>query len=151
MAEIKTYEINRDIILKDRYLKWSKVILLIAMIYFVWTIIVVISIYFLEMGYRWSILSMDEWMYTGCFILGFFIMLELILFSHYYSAKKKRLEKEKLKPLYHKGKRVHIYTNPDDIKGGIFSKTYVPIDENNTLRLRTQMIPPEHLWKKKEG
>ena len=47
-------------------------------------------------------------------------------------------------------KKVHIYTYPKGITGGIFSKTYIDIDGHNILRLRTLMIPPGELWGKKE-
>ena len=148
MTEIKTFE-DKDIILGNRYRKWSKAILLIAVIYFIWTVFVIISIYFLEMGYRWALLSIVEWIYLGCFLIGFFIALELIFFIHYRSAKKIRWEEEKPQPLFYKGKRLHIYTHPEGSKGGIFSKTHVKIDENNILNLRTQMILPDGLWGKK--
>ena len=35
------------------------------------------------------------------------------------------------------------------VEGGIFSKTYIEIDNKNVLRLRTLIIPPEELWVKK--
>jgi hypothetical protein len=33
-----------------------------------------------------------------------------------------------------------------DAKGGIFSKTYIIIDEDRVLNIRYQMIPPNDLW-----
>jgi len=97
------------------------------------------------MGYRWSGLSITEWTYTGIFILIFFIALEIIFFIHYVSATKWKAEKEQSR--YFKGKRLHTYTLPIDSKGGIFSKTYIKIDEKNILNLRYQIIPPEELWR----
>jgi hypothetical protein len=55
-----------------------------------------------------------------------------------------------MNPDYIHGKRLYIYTNPSDSKGGIYSKTYIKIDENNVLRIRNLMIPPDELWNKKE-
>ncbi len=40
-------------------------------------------------------------------------------------------------------------TYPEGVEGGIFSKTYVGIDEHNVLRLRTLMVPPDELWSQK--
>jgi len=55
----------------------------------------------------------------------------------------------KNKPVeYINGKKIHIYTSPKGTEGGIFSKTYIEIDEHNLLRLRTLMIPPGELWGK---
>ena len=64
--------------------------------------------------------------------------------------KKKRMEKGKIEPEYINGKRVHVLTFPHGKEGGIFSKTYIQIDEDNVLRLRTLLIPPDELWGKKE-
>ena len=150
MSDIKTREKDDDIKLRNRYRKWSKAILLIAIIYFIWTSFVIISIYFLEMGYRWSFLSIGEWIYVGCFLIGFFIVLELIFYGHYHSTKKGKLEEEKPKPLFHKDKRLHMYTFPERAKGGIFSKTHIKIDENNIVNFRVQMVPPKELWGKKD-
>jgi preprotein translocase subunit YajC len=44
------------------------------------------------------------------------------------------------------GKKVIAFTNPEDAQGGIFSKTYIKIDDTYVLRLRELMIPPEDLW-----
>jgi hypothetical protein len=79
-----------------------------------------------------------------------FIILELGLYYHFYSYKKKRIEKGKIEPEYINGKRVHVFTFPHGQEGGIFSKTYIQIDEHNVLRLRTLLIPPDELWSKKE-
>ena len=150
MPEIKTDENDEDILPHNRYRKWSKVLLVIGVLYVVWIIFVIMSIYFLEMGYRWSFLSMNEWIYSGIFLLGLFVLIELIFFARYYVTQKEKLEGEKPKPLMYKGKRLYIYTCPPHAKGGLFSRTYIPVDENTIVRVKTQMIPPEELWKTKE-
>jgi hypothetical protein len=61
-------------------------------------------------------------------------------------VKRKRIASEKPKSLYLRGKKLHVYTLPEGSKGGVFSKTYVKIDEENILTLRYQMIMPEELW-----
>ena len=81
---------------------------------------------------------------------GVFIFFEILLYTRFTDLKNIRIEKEKPKLEYLEGKRVHVYTHPAGIEGGVFSKTYVEIGEHNILRLRTLMIAPDELWKKVE-
>ena len=136
--------------LKFRYSKVSKIILLITIIYTLWVSSLIIGVYYLGIGYKVAVLTMDQWIISSIVIFTFFLVLELIFLLHHYNTKKKRIESEKPKPMLIKGKRLHIYTIPEGSKGGIFSKTYVKIDENNVLNLRYQMILPNELWGKKE-
>ncbi len=48
------------------------------------------------------------------------------------------------------GKRVYDFTVPKDVKGGLFSKTYIALDEETVLRVRHQIVPSKTLWDKKE-
>lgn len=48
------------------------------------------------------------------------------------------------------GKRVYDFTVPNDVKGGLFSKTYIALDEESVLRVRHQIVPSKTLWDKKE-
>ena len=59
--------------------------------------------------------------------------------------------KSQISPEFIDGKYIHVFTYPKGIEGGIFSKTYVEIDSENILRLRTLIIPPNELWSKNEG
>lgn len=143
-------EINMDEdILKVRYLKTSKIILILAIIYALWITILIMSVYFLGI-YKLAFLTMDQWIISSIILLGVFFVIDIIFILHHYIVKRKRIESEKPKPQYYKDKKLHIYTLPADSKGGIYSKTYVKIDENNILNLRFQMIPPYGLWGKKE-
>jgi hypothetical protein len=72
------------------------------------------------------------------------------MFFQYFSVKNKRAIVEKPKEEFIAGKKVHVFTYPQGIEGGIFSKTYIEVDVDNILRLRTLMIPPEELWESKE-
>lgn len=136
-------------ILKVRYLKTSKIILILAVIYALWITILIISVYFLGI-YKLAFLTMDQWIISSIILLGVFVGLDVIFILHHYMIKRKRIESEKPKPLYYKGKKLHLYTLPADSKGGIFSKTYVKIDGDNILNLRFQMIPPYEMRGKKE-
>ncbi len=136
-------------ILKIRYLKTSKIILILAVIYALWITILIISVYFLGI-YKLAFLTMDQWIISSIILLGVFVGLDIIFILHHYMVKRKRIESEKPKPIYYKGKKLHLYTLPADSKGGIFSKTYVKIDGDNILNLRFQMIPPYEMRGKKE-
>jgi len=143
-----TGEVKRDEdILKQRYLKISKIILLLAVIYLSWIIIHILSVYFLGLGNKWAILTMDQWILSSIFVFSICLGLVFVFILHWFIAKKRRLQKEKPKPEYYKGKRLYTYTHPEEGEGGLFSKTFVPIDENTIISLRYQMIPPKELWK----
>jgi len=133
-----------------KYSKWSKIILIITVLFSLWVVFVALTTIILKFGPTWALLTLDSWIYAWCVVVGFFILLELIFFFHYSSVRKKRLEQEKPKPEFIDGKRVYVYTYPNGFEGGIFSKTYIKIDDNNILRLRTLMIPPNELWEKKD-
>ena len=137
-------------ILKIRYLKISKIILILAVIYSLWITFLIMSVYFLGLGNKWALVTMDQWVISSVILLGVFIGLEIIFILHHYMVKRKRIESEKPKPPYYKGKKLHIYTLPADSTGGIYSKTYVKIDGDNILNLRFQMIPPYEMWGKKQ-
>ena len=80
------------------------------------------------------------------FIIAIFIFLEIIFYIHFSALHDKRIYLEIEKPEYLDGKRVYIYTYPDEVEGGIFSKTYIQIDNQSVLRIRTLIIPPGELW-----
>lgn len=146
-----TVEVERDEDkLKVRYLKITKIIILLAVIYLIWTVFHIISVYFLGLGNKWAALTMDQWILSSIIFFSICIGLVLLFVLHHYIIKKRRIESEKPKPAFYKGKRLYIHTLPDRSKGGIFSKTFVKIDEDTILSLRFQMIPPINLWGKTE-
>ncbi|MCX6664935.1 MAG: hypothetical protein NT038_02575 [Euryarchaeota archaeon] len=148
MTEKKT---NRKKTIEHRYLIQLKISLLLIILYGSWTAFVAMSIYYLKMGYRWSVLSIDEWMYIGCFMIGFFIVIELIIYFNYRSQKKTtKWKEEKISTQFFKGKQLYVYTYPLQAKGGIFSKTYIPLSDHMVLQIRTQMSPAEQMWPMKK-
>jgi len=136
--------------LKVRYLKISKIILLLSIMYLIWTVFHIISVYFIGLGNKWAVLTMDQWILSSIILFIVFIALELIFILHYLFVKKRRIERKKPKPVFFKGKRLHTYTIPKNSHGGILSKTFVKIDNDSILSLRYQMIQPRDLWGKKE-
>jgi hypothetical protein len=143
-------KIRADVRLKKRYITLSKLILLIAIIYSLWIAFIIISVYFLGFGNRWAVITMDEWILSAVILLGIFLGLEILFIFHHYMIRRRRIEQEKPKPVLYHGKEVHTFSLPIGSQGGIFSKTYVKIDEEHIVNIRYQMISPKNLWEKKE-
>lgn len=136
--------------LKARYSTLSKVFVAIAILFIIWVFVVLLGVYLLGQGYNWALLSLENWIYVLCALISFFVILEIIFYLHYNAVSKKRVEAEKPEPEFCQGKRLYVYTHPKGAEGGIYSKTYIKIDESSVLRLRSLMVPPQELWSKKE-
>ena len=137
--------------LKRRYLKASKLLFLFTVIYSLWVALVIMGVYFLPLENKWAVFTIGQWILSAIVLISVVIALEIIFLLHNSLLRKKHLQPEQPKqPVYLQGKQVHNYTIPVDAKGGIFSKTFVMIDETRVLNLRYQMIPPNDLWKQKQ-
>ncbi len=130
---------------KNKLLKATKIFFIITVLYSCWIALVVIGTYFLRLGYNWAGLSLEQWILSAIVLIGLILIIEIILLFNYLLPRMKRQRPEKQKEFI-QGKRVFRYTIPAEAKGGLFSKTYVLIDENRVLNLRYQMIPPSDLW-----
>ena len=136
--------------LKRRYLRVSKLILLFAVIYALWVALVLTGTFFLGLGISWAALTVEQWVLSAIILFAIFIVLELLVFLRLALAKRTKTKKEtKAATQFIQGKRVHTFTVPIGAKGGIFSKTYVKIDEKSVLNLRYQITAPHDLWGKK--
>jgi hypothetical protein len=135
---------------KQRMLKVAKFFFLFTVLYTLWTAIVIMGVYFLQLGSKWAVLSMEQWILSAIAIISIAIGLEVILLLQYMLSKREALEvlepKKQKHVEYIQGKQMHIFTIPLDAKGGIFSKTYILLDEERVLNIRYQMIPPNNLW-----
>ena len=147
--EVKTKLKAQEDKLGTRYSMLSMLFLVIGLLLFIWAIVVAIGALVLKYGHNWAGLGLGSWILLIGVLLFILIILELFFYFHFSSIRAKRVQAEKPKPEYIDGKRVHVFTFPLGSEGGIFSKTYVEIDEHNILRLRTLMIPPTDLWSKK--
>lgn len=132
--------------LSKRYSLFSKLILLIAILLIICVVFVFIGITSLGYGHDWALLNLEGWIIALSVLFVIFIIFELIFYSHFSSVRNKRIELKKPKKEFINGKRVIVFTYPKGKEGGIFSKTYIDIDEHSVLRLRSLMIPPEELW-----
>jgi len=149
MLEIQELQKVEDKI-RVRYSKLSKIFLVIALFFVVLVILIAVGIGIFGLEPNWALISLDNWIYICCILIGFFVILEIVFYFHYISVKNKRLEKEKPKSEFYQNKRLYVYTHPQGAEGGVYIKTYIKIDENSMLRLRTLIIPPSELWGKKE-
>jgi hypothetical protein len=131
-------------------LRVSKFFFIIAIIYLLWIGLLLIGVFFLELGNKWAIFSIEQWILSAIFLISVVIGLEVVFLLHYLLTKRKHFRPERQQPRYAQGKEVMTYTIPAEAQGGIFSKTFIPIDENRVLHLRYQMIPPKNLWGQKE-
>jgi hypothetical protein len=136
---------------KQRLLKASKFFFLITILYSLWIAVLIMGVYFLKLGNKWAILTMEQWILSAIALISIAIGLEVVLLLQYILSRKKQLQPKKQKQQeYIQGKQVNNFTIPVDAEGGIFSKTYILIDENRVLNLRYQMIPPNDLWGQKQ-
>ncbi len=134
--------------LKRKYLKASKLLFLFTIIYSLWVALVFMGVYFLPLENKWAVLTLEQWILSAIVLISVVIALEIIFLLHNTLLRKKYLQpKQSQQQQYLQGKQVHHYTIPVDAKGGIFSKTFIMIDETRVLNLRYQMIPPNDLWK----
>jgi hypothetical protein len=108
------------------------------------------GVYVWEYGYNWAVLSFDMWILILSGLIAASILINLVLYFHFGALDKKREKAERPKPEFIDGKRVHELTFPKESQGGIFSKTYIRIDEHNLLRIRLLMIKPNELWEQFE-
>ena len=130
----------------NRYLFITKFFLFISLILIICVIVVFAGVSVFNYGHNWAGVGLEGWVIAACVMFGLFIIFELFFYSHFSSVKDKIKELETPKPEFIQGKRVYVYTHPKGKEGGIFSKTFVEIDDGTILRLRSLMIPPEDLW-----
>lgn len=136
--------------IRKKYSDMTKLLFLIGIILIIWIVIVFSGVLFWGYGYNWAGLSFETWILAISVILFAFIILEITIYYRFSNIEKQIKQKSQPEPEFINGKRVHIFSHPKGIEGGIFSKTYIEIDPHNILRLRTLMIAPGEIWSKKE-
>ncbi len=138
---------HRDDLLKKKYREYSKLVLLIGILYAVWMAIVVLGTYYIG-GNSWAFLPLEAWLLSGLIVIGLCVIVEVVFIVSYDTAHKDRLEKQKPKPV--RGKKLYVYSTPEKTRGGIFSRTYIKIDKDHALAFKYQMIDADSLWPKKK-
>ena len=138
---------------KEMHKKYSRliqIIFVVGLIVVLWTGIVFSGILFWGYAYAWAGLNLDTWLLVASIIISILIILEIALYFRYNDIEREKAEIEKPKPEFIQGKRVHAFTFPKGVEGGVFSKTYVEMDDHNVLRLRALMVHPGELWGSRE-
>ena len=125
--------------------KISRLFIFLSIVLLLWVIIVAAGIIINEMDPYWAYLSLENWVLFSTITILFFAIIEIVYYIYTYYFSDKIVEFEEVEPESIHGKKVYIYTNPKDSKGGVYSKTYIQINNESVLRLRHQMIPPEEL------
>ena len=153
MSEVQNnFEMRRfEFKLQKRYTILSILFLLLGIILFSWVVMVYSGILFLGYDHNWAVLNLEEWVIVASIMIAIFIIIQLILYKRFSVAQYKTKAADKPDRDFIDDKRVINYTYPKGMEGGIFSKTYLHIDDKTILRLRTLMIPPEDLWGGKQG
>ncbi|HDO19831.1 MAG TPA: hypothetical protein ENG74_03800 [Thermoplasmatales archaeon] len=136
--------------LKSKRIAILKILLIFSIVYIAVVGFIILTIYYLGVGYSWWIvklqITLPKLALIGCIMYALFVIIVAILYATYKARKKKLEERIKPKPIYYKGKRLFIYTYPDGARGGIFSRTIIDIDGTTAINVRLQMIRPHDLW-----
>lgn len=136
--------------IKKKYSNITKLLFLIGIILIVWFLVVFFGVFFLDYDYNWAVISFENWVLIISAILGIFILFEILFYFRFSNLEKQMNKNSQPTPEFIDGKHVHVFTYPKGVEGGIFSKTYVEIDSQHILRLRTLIISPNELWSKNE-
>ena len=132
--------------LVGKYSRLTKLFLVITILLILLIAVAFLGIAGFGYGYNWMLVSLEGWIIIVSVLIAIFIILELLFYSRFSALKNKIKELEKPKPEFVDNKKIYAYTIPKGVEGGVFSKTYIEIDEHSALRLRTLIIPPEEIW-----
>jgi hypothetical protein len=135
-------------LVRKKYLTLTKLFLMVTILFLLWVVVVGLGIGILKLGPSWAVLSLETWIYIWCALIAVFIVCELLFYALYSSKARMVPEEPPAEAEYLHGKRVYVFTFPPGVQGGIFSKTYITIDQQTVLRLRTLMVPPGEAWRK---
>ena len=145
-SEISVQMINSERRISARYRRFFKFFILISFLLIFLVIVAAVGIIFLGLGTNWFLFNFEGWIFGVAVVIGLFILLEILFYLHILLFRRKRYKMEKPQPEYIDGKIVVDVTFPRGTDGGVYSKTYIEIDDSSILRLKNLMIPPGELW-----
>jgi len=129
-----------------------KLFLVITVVLIMWIVIVLSGPMFGVFEPDWAGLSPSLWLLMVSVFIGIFIVIDIILYAtprFFVDQSIVEFGTVELPEIENRnGKQVHEFTFPVGVKGGVFSKTYVQIEQNKILRIRNLMIKKEDIWKK---
>jgi hypothetical protein len=141
LAQLLNYERK----ISARYKWFFKLFLIVTFLLVFLLIISAVGIIFLGLGTNWFLFNFEGWIFGVSIVIGLFVILEILFFLHFFFVRRQRIKLGTPKPEYIDGKKIIDITFPKGTDGGVYSKTYIEIDNNNILRLKNLMIPPDEL------
>ena len=132
------------------YVLLPKLFLVLAIVFFMWIVVVISGPIILGWSSNWAGLSISLWIIIISVLIGMFIILDIILYLRPVPVGNEAFFQDVATTDVSTGLYVHNYTYPSEAKGGLFSKTYVKIDDTNVIRIRNQMVSADKLWEKKK-
>jgi hypothetical protein len=144
-SEISAKMLDFEKKISARYRWFFRQFFFISIILISLVVIAAIGIVYLGLGTNWFLFNFEGWIFGVLLAIGLFVLLEILFFLHFFFYRRKRLRLEQPQPEYIDGKIIIDITFPKGIDGGVFSKTYIEIDNNSILRLRNLMIPPDEI------
>ncbi|KYK22600.1 hypothetical protein AYK21_03705 [Thermoplasmatales archaeon SG8-52-2] len=141
LAQLLNYERK----ISARYKSFFKYFLIITLLLVLLLIISAVGIIFLGLGTNWFLFNFEGWIVGESIIIGLFVILEILFFLHILLIRRKMSKLGKPKTEYIDGKKIIDITFPKGTDGGVYSKTYIEIDNSNILRLKNLMIPPDEI------
>jgi len=131
-----------------------KLFIIIVIVLLMWLLVVGSASLLLEFDPLWTGLSLGTWSLIISAFVGVFIIFDIILYMNTEPAVPQFQEftpiEEKAAVEYKEGKWVYEFTHPVGSKGGIYSKTYLQIDEGSIIRIRHQMFTADEIWTEEE-
>ena len=137
-----------------KYIVLPKLFLILTVIFIMWIVVLLSGPLFGVFDPHWTGLSPSLWMILISILIAVFIIIDIILYAtphffisgSYYDLSYDPVEFPEIEQ--RNGKQVYEYTYPVGAKGGVFSKTYIQIDDQTVVRVRNQMISKEKIWNK---
>jgi len=143
---------ERSTISVKQILMLPKLFVILTVIFAMWIVIVLGGPIFGVFEPNWTGISPSLWMILISILIGAFIVIDIVLYATpKFFSQSEEMEKsinlvEFPEVEQRDGKQVYEFTYPVGSKGGVFSKTYVKINEGAIVRIRNQMINKEEIW-----
>ncbi|MBN2603019.1 MAG: hypothetical protein JXA91_02670 [Candidatus Thermoplasmatota archaeon] len=151
LSRVKAKNKKKNNAKSNIYLMLSKIFALISFLILFIVIIIAIGTIALGLDPNWAILTFESWAIIWCVLTAVFIFVDIFLYIKIRHKGEIITERKQQKEEILHGKKIFVYTHPENAEGGIFSKTYIPIDENSVLRLRELIVTAKELWGNKEN
>lgn len=126
-----------------------KVLLMVSSAYMLFFLFMILTIYYLDIGYditRLLQLSILQIVSLGCGMYLLFILIALMLHASYLRGRRRIEESMRPKPVFYRGKRLYTFTYPPGARGGVYAKTLMDVDDRTAILLRYRIVGPEEIW-----